>query len=288
MKIKENDELRDLAPSMTQQNFENLKKSLSEEGQKELLHLMADGTLIDGYHRYLALKQLQQEPKVTIHPEIKTIQEAKELSRTLNVMRRHLNPYQRKVMDLKTFTGETFEEIAKKTNGSEASLSKVKKIMEEAPTKIKERLDEGDLGYKEVYEYLTTLDKIPEDKQKPFKDELKEGEMELDIKSIYEHSLQADETLNDYNELVQAQVKETFKDELYTPKFEDTRLKQLQHDLLVASGGNPKLVTKFIDAKTMTEEEAKAFAKRCSGRFIRKVTKEFWEVEVDPLKEGGE
>jgi vacuolar-type H+-ATPase subunit I/STV1 len=289
MKIKENDELKDFAPSISGEDFEKLKKSIREKGQQESLHLMANGTLIDGYHRLLALKQLQREPKTIIHPEITTIQQAKELSRILNGTRRHMNPYQRIVMDLKSFTSETFEQIAMKTGRSEGTLSKVKKIMDEAPEALKKKLDEGEIGYHKVYDYLTTLDQIPEDKRKPFTDELKEGKVETsNIKKVYEHSLEAEETLNDYNELVQSQVKPNFEKELYTPEFDDKRLKQLQHDLLVASGGNPKLVTKFIETSEFGNDDTKAqaYAKKMGGRYVGKVQKGFYEIEIDPLKEG--
>ena len=316
MELKINKILEEIIPELEPEKFEALKASIKEKGLYKPIDIMKDGTIIDGHHRYKACKELKITPATSVMENIKTIEEALDYSFEINFRRRQLNPFRQAEWAIKVEkarenlkakerqltgrahttlgswdpkVGKVAEILGKKVGLGEMTMTRAIKIEEDAPDKIKERLRNAELGIKDVYEFMTTLDKFPEDKKADFESEFKEGKVDTtSIKNVYEHSLEAEETLNDYNELVQSQVKPSFEKELYTPQFDDNRLKQLQHDLLVASGGNAKLATRFIEVPAFSDEEeakAKALAKKLGGRYIEKVTKFFYEIEIDPLKE---
>ena len=306
MELKINKMLDEIIPPLEPEKFEALKQSIKEKGLYKPIDVMEDGTIIDGHNRYRACRELGIAPAANIIAGIKTIEEALDYSFEINFRRRQLNPFRQaewaiNVLKAKgklhkeggnpkvTLSQERVEELASKVGISDTTIQRSIKIAESAPDKIKERLRNAELGIKDVYEFMTTLDKFPVDKKEDFEKDFKEGKVDTtNIKKVYEHSLEAEESFNDYNELVQSQVRPNFEDELYTPTFDDKRLKQLQHDLLTTSGGNPKLATRFIEVPIFSDEEearAKALAKKLSGRYAGEVTKYFYEIEVDPLKE---
>jgi ParB-like chromosome segregation protein Spo0J len=109
-----NKEYQDLIPPLTIQEFNELRESIRNNGQR-LRITVSDRTgqlvIVDGHHRYKACKERGIEPKYIIrHFE----DEAEEIAfiDDCNRKRRHLNIFQRGVIALRT--KYKLEEIARR------------------------------------------------------------------------------------------------------------------------------------------------------------------------------
>lgn len=98
IKFKENPKIKALIPRPTTEDYETLKNSL-KHGQKEPITVTSDGTILDGYTRYKALKELgvpddkilyQIQPKI----DVSWFPDVKDYVYAIN-NRRNLNLYQR-------------------------------------------------------------------------------------------------------------------------------------------------------------------------------------------------
>lgn len=315
MEFKIEEKLKKLLPEMTAEEYIALKEDIETNGQLSPVIVNQDGVILDGHHRRQILNELGISDD-QIRKEVKQTQNFEEMKSICYGAQqgRNLYPFQRCELVYNLLwkdiqrraeerelagenpqtnpsegmeSGEASEIAARKASVGQTTWKNARKIMDSDYEKMKEGLRKGKFAIHAVYEYLITLDKIPEEKREPFKAELMEGKMELNIKGIYASVEEAEGCLDDYNELVQSTVKPTYEDEFYTENFGMKKLKQMCHDLIVASGGNPKLKTAFweIGKDVATEEEAKEKAKKLGGRFVQSLTKKFAEVEVDPLKE---
>ena len=313
MKLRIERRLEEIIPPLDRLDFEALKRSIREKGLIVPIHVMADGTIIDGHHRYKACKELKINPAYAVLENIKTIEDALEYSFEINFTRRQLCPARQaewaiQVLrakqqlhkqggDQSKFSREktleipqpTIESLADKVGLSDTTIARCIKIFDpETPDIIKDKVRKAEVSIKQVYEFMTSLDKFPAKKKEPFLEEFKEGRISDKISGIAETSQAAEDMLNAENKLVQATVRPKFEDKMWTQAFDIKQLQKLEHDILIAKGGHPKLETRFIEVSAFsqaTEDEAIALAKKLGGRYLGKVTKQFYEVEIDPLKE---
>jgi len=285
MKLKIEEKLRKLLPEMTTEEYVALKEDIEANGQLMPIIINQDGVILDGQHRREILNELgisDDEIKCEVK-ETKDFEEMRDVCFGAQ-QRRNLNPFQRcelvynlqwpriqkeaerrETLGTKCTegTGDARDLAAKKAMVGVHTWDNARKILDTNYEELKKRLRRGELTIKAVANYIQTLEQFPEDKQEPYKEELEIGKPETDIKNILEHTLAAQDSLNDNNELIQAQVKPNYETEFYTPAFDDKRLKRLQHDLLVASGGNVKLKTVYWETTDFaTEEEAKEKAQK--------------------------
>ena len=54
-KLKFDEDINQLVPEMTEEEFSDLVKSIEEEGQRTPIHINKDNTILDGRHRVLSL-----------------------------------------------------------------------------------------------------------------------------------------------------------------------------------------------------------------------------------------
>lgn len=179
MKLKINKELEEIIPPLTEEKYEKLKQSIKEKGQLKPIDVMNDGTIIDGYHRYRACKELKIEPLYSVMPNIKTVQDAKEYSFEINFVRRQLTEYQAAKWAIEVYgVSRPHVEMAKKVGISDKTIDRVSVLLKEAPENIKEDLANNNTSILEAYnkvkeaENIDTQIDILEDKQ--FQKEMKE------------------------------------------------------------------------------------------------------------------
>ena len=99
--IKIDPEYSQLVPELSEEEYTRLKESIASVGLYEPLVINPDGVLLDGHHRFKAVSGLgwSRVNVETKHFENKTDEEIYVIE--TNVIRRHLNQYQRTLMGLK-------------------------------------------------------------------------------------------------------------------------------------------------------------------------------------------
>lgn len=147
--LKVNPRIEDSIVKMSNSEYEAFKKNVSEEGLKKPIEVMADGTIIDGHHRFRACNELGIEPSYIKKPEIKTIQQAIEYTKTVNIHRRHLNSFQKITNMIRNESRIlTTRDIAEKSGISQPVVSRCKTILdrEDFPKEYIEQLEHGELA----------------------------------------------------------------------------------------------------------------------------------------------
>ena len=136
---------------LTQEEYEALRISIDIKGQLEPIEVMADGTIIDGHHRYRICIELNKEPKYIIKEDIKTIDEALDYLFEIS-LRRNKTTFQKaetayrirypkiksesvigrpnKVLDSRTLIGGVDKVVAKQVGISSSTFYKARKIFE--------------------------------------------------------------------------------------------------------------------------------------------------------------
>jgi hypothetical protein len=178
-----NEKYQQLIQPLLQKDYDEVKDSIRENGQLEPI-IVSNRTgrfvIIDGYHRYKIDLELGREPRYEERPfaseeaEIRYIKEC-------NSKRRHLNPFQRIEIELRT--KDKLEEIAKKNQGYESvplkseepkrfgkqgvngeigkragvghdTVRKVERILQEAPQHIKDKANKGQISINKAFNYI--------------------------------------------------------------------------------------------------------------------------------------
>lgn len=88
------DDINQLVPEMTEEEFTDLVKSIDEEGQRTPIHINRDNTVLDGRHRVRALQELNIKEVSAIKENMKK-DEALKFVRDTAVKRRNLSANQR-------------------------------------------------------------------------------------------------------------------------------------------------------------------------------------------------
>lgn len=93
-KLKFDNDINSLVPEMTEEEFNDLVKSIDEEGQRTPIHINNDNTVLDGRHRVRALKELRRN-EISAIKENMAKDEALKFVRDTAVSRRNLTPNQK-------------------------------------------------------------------------------------------------------------------------------------------------------------------------------------------------
>jgi hypothetical protein len=267
LELKINEELRNLVPKMSEAEFETLKQSIFEEGQKIPIDVMEDGTIIDGHNRFDACGIVGVEPKYVIVKDVTSIEEAKHYSFITNAKRRQMPKYviaEYGIINLASGDAKkTMDEVSLQVGVPVATLDRVARIVRCASEEIKQQLRSPDskLSINGVYNSLGLYDEVQE--KLKFAGTGKKGE---DIKTVVENR---------------------FIVELASPEtLSKTTVDHIYHDINDLKG-LPSSTLKEIpypEDRFKTVEEADEYAIKLGGRCKGKFTKVYWILNVDPIK----
>lgn len=109
-KLKFDEDINQLVPEMTEEEFLDLVKSIDEEGQRTPIHINNDNTVLDGRHRVRALKELNINEVSAIKEDMQKA-EALKFVRDTAVKRRNLSANQKLniVLNAKDLIGDIQE-----------------------------------------------------------------------------------------------------------------------------------------------------------------------------------
>jgi ParB-like chromosome segregation protein Spo0J len=132
-----------LLPEMTADEFRELVEDLRNHGQRHPIIVDAEGVILDGRHRYLAIQQLFLEPRVQTFQGDEREKAALVMSE--NVHRRHLTTQQRAAIaaELATMKSGTRTDLASngaKSEMSDADAAKVMHVSERSVERAKARM----------------------------------------------------------------------------------------------------------------------------------------------------
>ncbi|MCL2134362.1 MAG: ParB/RepB/Spo0J family partition protein [Candidatus Bathyarchaeota archaeon] len=190
MSLRLNPEYEKMLPTMTLEEFEQLKESIRTEGQHYPIIVSESLEVLDGHHRFRACTELGIEPDFEVkHFEDKLLE--KKFVIEANLRRRHLNNFQlvelavplleiEKAIAKKyqtknkqnqpnqpeeTTVVDSFSEfkpsektvdlVAKKAGVSTRTLERGKKIIEKASEDDKQKLREGKTSISKIYQEIT-------------------------------------------------------------------------------------------------------------------------------------
>src|SRR3990170_2031019 len=193
MSLRVNPEYEKMLPKMSQEEFEELKASIQDEGQHYSIIANEDLEVLDGHHRFRACTELEIEPDFEVRKFDDKLLEKKFVIEA-NLRRRHLNNFQlvelavplleiekalAKKRQLKggkngrdvqlglapedadpalepEFKAKATEVVAKKAGVSTRTLERGKKIMEKASEDEKQKLREGKTSISKVYQEIVS------------------------------------------------------------------------------------------------------------------------------------
>jgi ParB-like chromosome segregation protein Spo0J len=207
MSLHLNPQYEKMLPTMSQEEFEQLKESIRTEGQHYPIIVSEDLEVLDGHHRFRACLELDIDPDFEVkHFEDKLLE--KKFVIEANLRRRHLNNFQlvelavplleiEKALAKKqkpknnknapvspsdSVSNDSFSEfepkkktteaVAKKAGVSARTLERGKKIIEQASEDDKQKLREGKTSISKVYREIappkSTLKTPPNSNPLPF------------------------------------------------------------------------------------------------------------------------
>lgn len=103
-------EYQNLIYSLSDEYYQELKKSIAENGQYHPIIINSEGVVLDGHHRYRICLELNIKPRTEIKKFESDLHE-KLFVVGSNLNRRHLNDYQRAKLAL--WAKPVFQEIAR-------------------------------------------------------------------------------------------------------------------------------------------------------------------------------
>jgi ParB-like chromosome segregation protein Spo0J len=215
MSLRLNPEYEKMLPTMTPEEFEQLKESIRTEGQHYPIIANENLEVLDGHHRFRACMELGIEPDFEIRKFDDKLIEKKFVIEA-NLRRRHLNSFQivelavplleieKALAKKRQSTGgkngrntqlgitsddaqplepvikaKATEIVAKKAGVSTRTLERGKKIMEKASEEDKQKLREGKTSISKVYREITP----PKPAVKPEADPEQESPT-IDLKAV--------------------------------------------------------------------------------------------------------
>jgi len=196
--LKINDEFKKLIPALTKEEFTRLEQNIINEGCRDAIVLW-QGYIIDGHNRYEICTKHNIEFS-TINMDFADENDVKIWMIQNQFGRRNINNYTRSILALQLedlfkqkakknqggFKGNQYtsgsyqisdkdqkintnKELAKIANVSHDTIAKVKKIENEAPAEVKEKLQNGEMSINEAYKEIKSIEKtekIQQAKQK--------------------------------------------------------------------------------------------------------------------------
>jgi ParB-like chromosome segregation protein Spo0J len=189
MSLRLNPEYDKLLPKMSEEEFEQLKTSIKNEGQHYPIIVNEDLEVLDGHHRFRVCTELDIEPDFEVRRFDDKLLEKKFVIEA-NIRRRHLNNFQLvelavplleiekalakkrqskggkngRNMQLGLASNDTdlepkakaTEAVAKKVGVSTRTLERGKKIMEKASEDDKQKLRDGKTSISRVYQEIVS------------------------------------------------------------------------------------------------------------------------------------
>lgn len=156
-------EYEKLVPALPELVYNNLKKSIKENGQWVPIVINQSGIIIDGHHRFKICEELSIIPRYEqLNFENKL--EEKKFVIECNLQRRHLNDFQRAELGIPLLEiekelakirqekgglgsnepkGKSRDIVAKKIGVSSSTFERAKKIIENSDESVKQKLREG-------------------------------------------------------------------------------------------------------------------------------------------------
>lgn len=200
MSLRINPEYEKMLPSMSQEEFAELKTSIEQEGQHYPIVANEDLEVLDGHHRFKACTELGLEPDFEVRKFDDKLLEKKFVIE-VNLRRRHLNNFQlvelgvplieiEKALAKKrqskggktgrdmqlgiapedakpTSKAKATEAVAKKVGVSTRTFERGKKIIEKAPEEEKQKLREGKTSISKVYQEMVASEKAIDQTEQP-------------------------------------------------------------------------------------------------------------------------
>jgi ParB-like chromosome segregation protein Spo0J len=200
MSLRINPEYEKMLPTMTPQEFTELKTSIQQDGQHYPIVANEDLEVLDGHHRFKACTELGLEPDFEVRKFENKLMEKKFVIEA-NLRRRHLNNFQLielavplleiekalakirqskggktgRDMQLGIVSEDTnphpkskaAEAVAKRVGLSTRTFERGKTILEKAPEEEKQRLREGKTSIAKVYQEVVASEKSLAPKDQP-------------------------------------------------------------------------------------------------------------------------
>lgn len=266
----------EITPEEKEEIKESLAKSIKELGLQQLPVCTSQGEVFIGGRRMLAFKELGEEWMLV---------EIREAEPFEQMIASYTENFHRKEPDWMN-EGKLFKEMCETGQVSERELAKKLGINDSSiQTKILayEKLNDasgvGTITYEQA-RILSSLE-IPDDKRSSLVERISDGEIKTpQLISIIQRTKAAKELLEGIPEKVRKTLEENIEEDLYTEKLD---IGKLDHDIVKAQGGNVSLTeVKFEESYFTTQEEAQDFAAKCGGRFVKKDTRTYWILKVDP------
>lgn len=132
-KLKFDNDINQLVPEMTDEEFNHLVKKIDEEGQRTPIHINKDNTILDGRHRVRALQELGRNEISAIKEDLAK-DEALKFVRDTAVNRRNLSKQQ--ILNIVLSTDDLVGDIqarAKENQGKRTDLTLESKELEVKP-----------------------------------------------------------------------------------------------------------------------------------------------------------
>jgi transcriptional regulator len=259
--------------------------------------------------------ELGIEPKVYIHEDIKTLEQAKELARELNDARRQMNlpkriltayyTYKKKLEEeakerqlaqlkqyrgnhvITTERGKTVEKLAKELGTSQATLQRAFKIIEKASHEYLQLWLDGRIPTSTMATAIEALESIPEEyktqKQELISWTLENPEERIpEVKKILGNTNAVIAMIEGERDEVREKLEERYKSLYYTPELDPEEVLWFAEEISQSSHKLTRGI-KLAEEIGETWEEAEAWFTHYGGRCIREV--KAWEGEWDKFQE---
>lgn len=211
MKLFINPEYERLVSPLSVDEYETLKKSIKKDGLWIPILINGENEILDGHHRFRACQELQIQTKHAVREFENKLLEKKFVIEC-NLNRRQLNDFQKselgmslqdinaeiakenqgKRSDLTTSSNEekvtpfnSNKETAKIIGVSKATFERAKKVIDEAPEEIKQKLREGNPHTSIAKEYQTLVKNQKKEKRR---EEIKQLQVKLPDKVTLHNS----------------------------------------------------------------------------------------------------
>ena len=213
MIITVNPQYENLVPKLFSGEYESLKKSIKENGLWMPILVNPDGEILDGHHRFRACIELEIPTKHAVREFENKLLE-KRFVIECNLKRRQLNDFQKAELGMLLFKieqelaakrklehaqsnepipsdegkGEATKATSKIIGVSKTTFERAKKIIEEAPEEVKQKLRDGNphTSISKVYQNL-----VKEQKKEKRHDEIKQIQVNLPEKvTLYNSEFQ--------------------------------------------------------------------------------------------------
>ncbi|MEM3719601.1 MAG: ParB/RepB/Spo0J family partition protein [Candidatus Bathyarchaeia archaeon] len=194
IQIKIDEDIQSLIPPLSKEEYERLKKDISQFGLKEPIEVTEEGIILDGHHRFKAILELRQS-KIDIPLDFKVIpikskSEALAYAISKNLCRRQLSDYNL-LLSVYRFLSTQEDRFRKKgrpkkiptavgifqenlvtaicslTRKNKRTVERFLYLQKHANDELKRQLEEGRIGIKTAYEQLKNQEKKEKGKKLP-------------------------------------------------------------------------------------------------------------------------